>query len=38
MIVPEPWRPEEGIGAPGTGVTDGREPCEWWELNSGPME
>ena len=28
------WRPEEGIGSPGIGVTDGCElPCGCWELN-----
>ena len=31
--------PEEGIGSPGAGVTDGCEPlCECWELNLGPLE
>lgn len=31
--------PEEGAGAPETGVTDGREPPRGcWELNSGPLE
>ena len=33
------WWPEEGIGSPGTGVTDSCElPCGCWELNPGPLE
>lgn len=33
-----PWRPEKGIGFPGTGVLDGCEPpCGYWEPNSDPM-
>lgn len=33
-----PWRSEEGIRSPETGVTDGWEPqCECWELNLGPL-
>ena len=32
-------KPEKGIGFPGTGVTDGREPpCGCWGLNLGPLE
>jgi hypothetical protein len=33
-----PWRPEEGTGSPGAGVT-GYEPpiIECWKLRSGPM-
>lgn len=34
--VQDPWRWEEGIGFPGTGVTDGSEPpCVCWESNPG---
>jgi hypothetical protein len=34
-----PWRPEEGIRSPGTGVADDCEPlCGYWELNPGPFE
>jgi hypothetical protein len=34
-----PWRPEEGIGSPRTGVPDGNDPlCGYWELNPGPLE
>lgn len=30
---------EEGIGALGNGITDGSElPCEYWELNLGPLK
>jgi len=33
-----PQRPEKGIGYPGTGVIEGCEPpCDYWELNSGPL-
>jgi E3 ubiquitin-protein ligase NEDD4 len=33
------WRPEEGVGSPGIGVTDSCElPCGCWELNSGPLK
>ena len=36
-LVPE--EPEEGIGSPGTGVTDGCEPpCGCWEQSSCPLE
>lgn len=32
-------RPEEGVGVPGTGVTDGFEPpCELWEVSPGHLE
>jgi hypothetical protein len=34
-----PWRPEEGVGLPTTGVPDDyelRDGC--WESNSGPLE
>ena len=32
-------RPEEGVGSPGTGITDGCEPpCGCWESNPGPLE
>ena len=32
-------RPEEGVGAPGTGITDSRgQPCGYWELNPGFLE
>lgn len=32
-------RSEEGIGAPGTGVTNDCElPCECWKLNLGPSQ
>ena len=34
-----PQRPEEDIGSPGTGVTDGCEPpCGSWKLNLGPLD
>ena len=34
-----PQRPEEGIGSPGTEVTDNcKPPCGCWELNSGLLE
>jgi hypothetical protein len=34
-----PCRPEEGVGCPGTEVTDGCElPCGYLELNSVPLE
>lgn len=33
-----PRRPEEGIGSPGTGVTDDWEsPCGCWESNPVPL-
>lgn len=29
-------QPEEGVGSPGTGITDACEPpCEFWESNLG---
>jgi hypothetical protein len=32
------WKPEEGIGWPGTGVTDACAlPCGCWELIPGPL-
>lgn len=31
-------RLEEGAESPGTGVSDGCQPCECWELNRGPLE
>jgi hypothetical protein len=32
-------RPEEGVGHPGPGVTDGCElPGGFWETNLGPLE
>lgn len=32
-------KPEEGIGSPGAGVTEGCElPCRYGELNLDPME
>ena len=33
-------RPEEGVGSPGSGVTDscGATPLRCWELNLGPLE
>ena len=32
-------RPYEGIGSPGTGVTDSCElPCVYWELNPSLLE
>ena len=34
-----PWRPEEGIRSPATGVTDDCEPpYGFWELNAGPLK
>lgn len=34
-----PWRPEEGIVSPGTGIRDSWEPpCVRWESNPGPVE
>jgi len=34
-----PWRPEEGIRYPGTGVKDGFIPsCVCWELNQGLLQ
>ena len=40
--VPCVWckqRPEEGVGYPETGVTEGWEPsCGCWELNLGPLQ
>lgn len=34
-----PWTSEEGVGSPGTGVTDGCEPpCICRELNGGPLQ
>lgn len=39
MCAWNPGRLEEGIGAPGTGITDDSElPGECWELNSGPLK
>ena len=39
MCMQCPQRPEEGIGTPGTGVTDNCElPCEYWESNLGLPE
>jgi hypothetical protein len=33
-----PWRPEEAITCPGTGVIGGCEPlCRRWESNPGPV-
>ena len=33
-----PWRPAEGNVSPKTWVTGGsKPPCEFWELNSGPL-
>ena len=33
------WRPEEGIGSPGTGVLDGCEALyECWDPNPGPLK
>ena len=33
------WRPEEDVGSPETGITNGFEsPCECWELNLGPLQ
>lgn len=33
------WRPEEAIGSPESGVTEGCElPCGCWELNLGCLE
>ena len=33
------WRPEEGAGSFGTGVTDdGEPPCGCWMPNLGPLE
>jgi hypothetical protein len=33
------WRPEEGIGSRGTGVTEScKLPCGGWELNPNPQE
>lgn len=34
------WRPEEGIGAPGTGVTGAacKPPCGCWELSPGFLQ
>ena len=33
-----PWRPEEDIRSPETGVTDDRKlPCGCWELKPGPL-
>lgn len=31
-----PWRSEEGVRVPGTGVADCEPPCRCWELNSSP--
>ena len=34
-----PWRPDEGIKSPGTGVTDGCQlPRECWESNLSPLK
>jgi hypothetical protein len=39
MCLQYPCRSEEGIGFPGTEVTDGCElPRVYWELNLGPLE
>lgn len=35
MYVQRQWRPEEGLGSLGTGVTGG-DGCQ--ELNAGPLE
>lgn len=41
-FVPGAWfpqRPEEGVGSPGTGVTDGCQlPCGFWESNPDPQK
>lgn len=34
-----PQRPEESVRFSGTGVTGNCQlPCDYWELNSGPLE
>lgn len=34
-----PWKPEEGILSPATGITDGcKQPCGSWQLNLGLLE
>lgn len=34
-----PWKPKEGMGFPGTGVTDSYElPLGCWVSNPGPLE
>lgn len=34
-----PWRSEEGLRSPGTGLTDSFELLHgWWERNSGPLQ
>jgi hypothetical protein len=30
-----PWRPQEGVRSPGTGVANS---CGCWELSSGPLQ
>lgn len=39
MFAWRPWRPEEVIGSPETGVMDGfKLSCECWEPNSAPLQ
>lgn len=33
-----PWRPEAGVEAPGTGVTECEPPTRCWESNLDPLE